>query len=210
MHLSHFPPVPPSTESETLNKQTSTSVSQCWEWNLKQANQYLCLPVLRVKPQTSEPVLFSPSSKSETSNKRKVQSTLLLVNHCRLGTNIWKQYSSFSWYWNLSKWTWYYHKHTKTGQYVLITSYTLWRWKTSWIRSLVIRAQKICSANYFKKEIQLIKRYAAWNGYTWNVNCMHYKILIITRLMIMTQTLWESILRSNIPRKQQIDWLNNV
>ena len=107
MHLSHFPPVPPSTESETLNKQTSTSVSQCWEWNLKQANQYLCLPVLRVKPQTSEPVLFSPSSKSETSNKRKVQSTLLLVNHCRLGTNIWKQYSSFSWYWNLSKWTWY-------------------------------------------------------------------------------------------------------
>ena len=28
------------------------------------------------------------------------------------------------------------------------------------------RAKKICSANYFKKEIQLIKRYAAWNGYT--------------------------------------------
>ena len=62
-----------------------------------------------------------------------------------------------------------YHKHTQTGQYVHITSYILWRWKTSWIRSLVIRAKKICSANYFNNEIQLIKRYAAWNGYPQNV-----------------------------------------
>ena len=38
-----------------------------------------------------------------------------------------------------------YHKHTQTGQYVHITSNTLWRWKTSWICSLVIRAKKICS-----------------------------------------------------------------
>ena len=58
-----------------------------------------------------------------------------------------------------------YHKHTQTGQYVHITSYTLWRWKTSWIRSLVIRAKKTCSANYFNNKIQLIKRYAAWYGY---------------------------------------------
>ena len=62
-----------------------------------------------------------------------------------------------------------YHKHTQTGQYVHITSYTLWRRKTSWIRSLVIRAKKICSANYFRNEIQLIKRYAAWDGYPRNV-----------------------------------------
>ena len=62
-----------------------------------------------------------------------------------------------------------YHKHTQTGQYVHITSYTLWRWKTSWIRSLVIRAKKICSANYFNNEIQLIKRYAARNGYPQNI-----------------------------------------
>ena len=62
-----------------------------------------------------------------------------------------------------------YHKHTQTGQYVHITSYTLWRWKTSWIHSLVIRAKKICSANYFNNEVQLIKRYAAWNGYPRNV-----------------------------------------
>ena len=62
-----------------------------------------------------------------------------------------------------------YHKHTQTGQYVHITSYILWRSKTSLIRSLVIRAKKICSANYFNHEIQLIKRYATWNGYPGNV-----------------------------------------
>ena len=50
-----------------------------------------------------------------------------------------------------------YHKHTLTGQYLHITSYTLWRWKTSWIHSLAIIAKKICSANYFK----LIKMYIA-------------------------------------------------
>ena len=36
-----------------------------------------------------------------------------------------------------------YHKHTQTGQYIHINSYTLWRWKTSWIRSLVIRVKKM-------------------------------------------------------------------
>ena len=46
-----------------------------------------------------------------------------------------------------------FHKHTQTRQYVYITSYTLWRWKNSWIHSLVIRAKKICSANYFNNEI---------------------------------------------------------
>ena len=35
--------------------------------------------------------------------------------------------------------------------------------------SLVIKANKICSANYFDREIQLIKRYAAWNNYQQNV-----------------------------------------
>ena len=35
----------------------------------------------------------------------------------------------------------------------------------SWIRSLVIRAKRICSKNYLNKEIQLIKHYAAWNCY---------------------------------------------
>ena len=44
-------------------------------------------------------------------------------------------------------------------------------WQVSRINffSLVIRAKKICSANYINNEIQLIKRYAAWNGYPRNV-----------------------------------------
>ena len=58
-----------------------------------------------------------------------------------------------------------YHKNTQTGQYVHINFYTLWRW----IRSLTITDKKLCSAKYFSKEIQLIKRYAAFNGYPWNV-----------------------------------------
>ena len=62
-----------------------------------------------------------------------------------------------------------YHKHTQTGKYVHITSYILWRWRASSIHSLVIRAKKICSANYFNNEIQLIKRYAAWNRYPQNI-----------------------------------------
>ena len=37
------------------------------------------------------------------------------------------------------------------------------------IHSLVIRAKKICTANYFNNKIQLIKRYAASNGYPQNV-----------------------------------------
>ena len=62
-----------------------------------------------------------------------------------------------------------YHGLTQTGQYVHIPSYTSWRSKTSWIRSIVIRPKKIWSVNYFNNEIQLTKRYAAWNGYPWNV-----------------------------------------
>ena len=62
-----------------------------------------------------------------------------------------------------------YHKHTQTIQYVHIISYKLWKWETSWICPLVIRAKRICSANYFNNEIQLIKRYVAWNGCPWNV-----------------------------------------
>ena len=62
-----------------------------------------------------------------------------------------------------------YHRLTQTGQYVHIPSYTSWRSKTSWIRSIVIRPKKIWSVNCFNNEIHLTKRYAAWNGYPWNV-----------------------------------------
>ena len=43
-----------------------------------------------------------------------------------------------------------YHKHTQTGQYVNFDSFSLWKWKVSWIRSLVTRAKRICSGNYLK------------------------------------------------------------
>ena len=34
-----------------------------------------------------------------------------------------------------------YHKNTQTGQYTNIESFTLWKWKISWITSLTIRAK---------------------------------------------------------------------
>ena len=58
-----------------------------------------------------------------------------------------------------------YLSSTQTVQYVNFDSFTLWKWKVSWIRSLVTRAKRIFSENYLDKEIQLIKNYAALNGY---------------------------------------------
>ena len=60
-----------------------------------------------------------------------------------------------------------YHQHTQTGQCVNFDPFTLWKWKVSWICSLVTTAKQICSEteNYLHKEIQLIKNYAVWNGY---------------------------------------------
>ena len=48
-------------------------------------------------------------------------------------------------------------------------SFTLWKWKMAWIRSLVDRAKKICSKENFPKEIQSIKKFASWNGYPKNI-----------------------------------------
>ena len=50
-----------------------------------------------------------------------------------------------------------YHKHTQTVQYVNFDSFRLWKWKVSWIRSLVTRAKRNSSENDLDKEIQLIK-----------------------------------------------------
>ena len=58
-----------------------------------------------------------------------------------------------------------YHKHTQTRHYVNFDSFTLWKQKLSWIRSLVTRAKRICSENYLVKEIHIFKNQAAWNGY---------------------------------------------
>ena len=48
-------------------------------------------------------------------------------------------------------------------------SFTLWKWKMAWIRSLVDRAKKICSKENFPKELKSIKKFASWNGYPKNI-----------------------------------------
>ena len=63
-----------------------------------------------------------------------------------------------------------YHKHTQTGQYVnfdlfICVNLDLFKWKVSWICSLVTRTKRICLENYLNEEIQLIKNYAAWDCY---------------------------------------------
>ena len=58
-----------------------------------------------------------------------------------------------------------YHKNTQTGQYLNIESFTLWKWKTLGITSLTIRAKRIYSRYHLNQEINLIKDYAAWNGF---------------------------------------------
>ena len=61
------------------------------------------------------------------------------------------------------------HKHTQTWQYVNFDSLTLRKRKVSWSWSLVTRAKWIYSKKDLNKEIQLIKNYAAWNGYPNNI-----------------------------------------
>ena len=58
-----------------------------------------------------------------------------------------------------------FRKDTHTGQYTHIDSYTPWKWKTAWIRSLISRANKLCDAKYLPHEIKCIKNFAAWNGF---------------------------------------------
>ena len=58
-----------------------------------------------------------------------------------------------------------YCKDTNTGQYTHFDSYSPWRYKMSWISSLVHRAVKICSDNKLRRELARIKDLVAWNGF---------------------------------------------
>ena len=58
-----------------------------------------------------------------------------------------------------------FRKDTHTGQYVHIDSFTPWRWKTAWIRSLADRAIRLCSPRYLQQELKSLKDFAAWNGF---------------------------------------------
>ena len=58
-----------------------------------------------------------------------------------------------------------YCRNIQTGQNTDIEAFILRKWKTSQITSLTIRAKRICSRNNLNKDIDLIKDYAAWNGF---------------------------------------------
>ena len=47
--------------------------------------------------------------------------------------------------------------------------FTLWKWKTASIRSIADRAKKVCSKENLPKELQLITKFASWNGYPKNI-----------------------------------------
>ena len=58
-----------------------------------------------------------------------------------------------------------YKKPTNTGLYINYSSNVPWMFRVSWIKSLTTRAKKICSPIHLKGELDIIKRYAAWNGF---------------------------------------------
>ena len=71
-----------------------------------------------------------------------------------------------------------FRKDTHTGQYQPAHSFTPWKWRTNWIRSLITRAKRICSKNKLSSELQIIKKFASWNKYPKTVvNSMIKRIL---------------------------------
>ena len=59
-----------------------------------------------------------------------------------------------------------FRKNTHRDQYIHISSFTPWSYKTAWIRSLVSRAYKICSNDHLlSDEINNILRFMSWNGF---------------------------------------------
>ena len=88
-----------------------------------------------------------------------------------------------------------YRKHTQTGQYVTIDSFTLCKWKVSRICFLVSRPKRICSGNCLNKEIQLIKKYAAWNGYRKRIFNSIVKRALRVKSQIISQKKVPQILR---------------
>lgn len=58
-----------------------------------------------------------------------------------------------------------FRKDTNTGQYTNFESYTPWKYRVSWIRSLVTRANRLCSDNKLPAELNIIRKFASWNGF---------------------------------------------
>ena len=47
----------------------------------------------------------------------------------------------------------------------MLTSQVFWTYRTSWIKTLVTRASRICAPNKLSSEINIIKRFASWNDF---------------------------------------------
>ena len=59
-----------------------------------------------------------------------------------------------------------YRKSTNTGQFVHMNSFEPWNRKTAWVRSLVSRAQRLCSdQSRLNSEYQCINKFLLWNGF---------------------------------------------
>ena len=58
-----------------------------------------------------------------------------------------------------------FRKDTNTGLYVNFTSFVPWTYCTSWIKTLVTRASRICAPNKLSSEINIIKRFVSWNDF---------------------------------------------
>eukprot|EP00111_Clytia_hemisphaerica_P015304 TCONS_00045152-protein len=58
-----------------------------------------------------------------------------------------------------------FRKDTNTGLYTNFDSYAPWSYRKAWISSLANRATKLCHPAKLKNEINLIKKFASWNGF---------------------------------------------
>ena len=95
-----------------------------------------------------------------------------------------------------------FRKNTHTGQYINMDSFTLSKWKTAWIRSLADRAKKICSKENFPKELQLIKKFAPWNGYPKNI------VNAIVKRVLSKETLTNDVISNEVKDKIPTVFIN--
>ena len=71
-----------------------------------------------------------------------------------------------------------FYKTTHTGQYIDFTIQTPWKLKTSWVKVLYHRENKICSSKRsFLKQVDKIKTFISWNGFP-----SHVRNSVIKRL----------------------------
>ena len=72
-----------------------------------------------------------------------------------------------------------FRKDTNTGQYINFESFAPWRYRISWIRSLVTRANRLCSDNVLPNELNKIRKYASWNGFPKHIcNSIIHRVLM--------------------------------